>query len=93
RHDGVSWAVLFNLRTDAERHPLDEIIAPMLEKAADAIVEWPEGNVPDRDAHVEDDGANRHLQFAAKPRQRQQNAKDPRATIPAAVERTQTGRN
>lgn len=48
RRDKISFAVLFNRRTDSERKPLDEIIAPLLERAADSIVEWPEGSLAGR---------------------------------------------
>jgi N-acyl-D-amino-acid deacylase len=47
RRDKVSFAVLFNLRTDSARRPLDEIIAPLLEKTAESILEWPEGSLVD----------------------------------------------
>ena len=40
RHDGVSWAVLFNQRSDDENLP-DDAIDPALHHAADAVTDWP----------------------------------------------------
>jgi len=40
RHDGVSWAVLFNQRSDDEKLP-DSEIDPALHRAANAVNEWP----------------------------------------------------
>jgi CubicO group peptidase (beta-lactamase class C family) len=39
RHDGLVWAVLFNDRLKDDR------IDPALHKAADAVTEWPKGNL------------------------------------------------
>lgn len=42
RHDGLSWAVLFNSRRKpADEHP-GRAIDPLLHKAADAVVDWPD---------------------------------------------------
>ncbi len=41
RWDGLSWAVLFNLRNGSSGHP-DEEIDPALHRAADAVREWPD---------------------------------------------------
>jgi N-acyl-D-amino-acid deacylase len=41
RHDGVSWAVLFNQRSDDRQLP-DGEIDPALHRAADAVMDWPE---------------------------------------------------
>jgi len=40
RHDGVSWAILFNQRTDDKKLP-DSEIDPALHRAADAVTDWP----------------------------------------------------
>jgi N-acyl-D-amino-acid deacylase len=40
RHDGVSWAILFNQRSDDEKLP-DSEIDPALHRAANAVNEWP----------------------------------------------------
>jgi len=40
RWDGVSWAVLFNQRSDDDHLP-DSEIDPALHRAANAVVEWP----------------------------------------------------
>ena len=40
RHDGVSWAVLFNQRSDDGKLP-DGEIDPALHRAADAVHQWP----------------------------------------------------
>jgi hypothetical protein len=41
RHDGLSWAVLFNQRSDDKRLP-DAAIDPALHRAADAVDSWPD---------------------------------------------------
>ena len=40
RWDGLSWAVLFNQRSEDDRLP-DNEIDPALHRAADAVTEWP----------------------------------------------------
>jgi len=40
RHDGVSWAILFNQRTDDKKLP-DSEIDPALHRAANAVNVWP----------------------------------------------------
>ena len=40
RHDGVSWAILFNQRTDDKKLP-DSEIDPALHRAANAVTDWP----------------------------------------------------
>ena len=40
RWDGLSWAVLFNQRSDDDKLP-DNEIDPALHRAADAVTEWP----------------------------------------------------
>jgi hypothetical protein len=40
RHDGVSWAVLFNQRSEDDKLP-DSDIDPALHRAADAVRQWP----------------------------------------------------
>lgn len=41
RHDGLTWAVLFNTDTDAtQQHPASAI-DPLLHRAADAVQHWP----------------------------------------------------
>jgi CubicO group peptidase (beta-lactamase class C family) len=42
RHDGLTWAVLFNERLR------DESVDPALHRAADAVGEWPKGDLFDR---------------------------------------------
>jgi N-acyl-D-amino-acid deacylase len=44
RHDGVSWAVLFNQRSDDKKLP-DSEIDPALHRAANAVSEWPKHNL------------------------------------------------
>ncbi len=44
RWDGLSWAVLFNKRSDDPLHP-DNAIDRALHRAADAVTEWPIGKV------------------------------------------------
>jgi len=43
RHDGLSWAVLFNTRSDAKGAPLAGLIDGLVHQAADAVKKWPEG--------------------------------------------------
>jgi hypothetical protein len=40
RHDGVSWAILFNQRSDDDKLPDVEIDAG-LHRAANAVTDWP----------------------------------------------------
>ena len=40
RHDGVSWVILFNQRSDDKKLPDSEIDAA-LHRAANAVTEWP----------------------------------------------------
>jgi N-acyl-D-amino-acid deacylase len=40
RHDGVSWAILFNQRSDDKKLP-DSEIDPALHRAANAVSDWP----------------------------------------------------
>ena len=40
RWDGISWAVLFNQRSDDDKLP-DSEIDPALHRAANAVTEWP----------------------------------------------------
>lgn len=42
RHDGLSWAVLFNRRNDAEGKRLSSRIDPLMHVAANAVAEWPD---------------------------------------------------
>jgi N-acyl-D-amino-acid deacylase len=44
RSDGLSWAVLFNQRTEDEKLP-DSVLDPAMHRAADAVAEWPSGNL------------------------------------------------
>jgi N-acyl-D-amino-acid deacylase len=44
RHDGLSWAVLFNQRSDDKRLP-DTAIDGALHRAADAVTAWPAENL------------------------------------------------
>jgi N-acyl-D-amino-acid deacylase len=44
RHDGLSWAVLFNQRSDHKRLP-DTAIDGALHRAADAVTAWPAENL------------------------------------------------
>jgi N-acyl-D-amino-acid deacylase len=41
RHDGLTWAVLFNSRTSAKKVEPASAIDPLLHKAADAVKNWP----------------------------------------------------
>ena len=41
RWDGLSWAVLFNERSDDKKLP-DSEIDPALHRAADVVEKWPE---------------------------------------------------
>jgi CubicO group peptidase (beta-lactamase class C family) len=41
RHDGLSWAVLFNSRTSAKKVEPASAIDPLVHKAADAVKNWP----------------------------------------------------
>ena len=41
RHDGLCWAVLFNVRENAEGKGLAQIIDPLIHRAADAVDDWP----------------------------------------------------
>jgi N-acyl-D-amino-acid deacylase len=40
RHDGLSWVILFNQRSDDKNLPDDEI-DPALHRAANAVTDWP----------------------------------------------------
>jgi len=40
RHDGVSWVILFNQRSDDKKLP-DSEIDPALHRAANAVTDWP----------------------------------------------------
>jgi hypothetical protein len=40
RHDGVSWVILFNQRSDDKKLP-DGEIDPALHRAANAVTDWP----------------------------------------------------
>lgn len=42
RHDGVTWAVVFNTHANREGKFLNELIDPVLHAAADGVVSWPE---------------------------------------------------
>jgi hypothetical protein len=44
RWDGLSWAVLFNQRSEDKQLP-DEAIDSALHRAAEAVVDWPKGNL------------------------------------------------
>ena len=44
RHDGLAWAVLFNQRSTDPKLP-DGAIDGALHEAADAVAEWPEGDL------------------------------------------------
>jgi CubicO group peptidase (beta-lactamase class C family) len=44
RWDGLSWTVLFNQRSDDKKLP-DSAIDPALHRAADAVTEWPAGDL------------------------------------------------
>jgi N-acyl-D-amino-acid deacylase len=41
RHDGLTWAVLFNSRTSAKKVEPASAIDPLVHKAADAVKNWP----------------------------------------------------
>jgi N-acyl-D-amino-acid deacylase len=41
RHDGLSWAVLFNTDSDAKGKALADAIDPLVHVAADAVKQWP----------------------------------------------------
>jgi N-acyl-D-amino-acid deacylase len=43
RHDGLTWAVLFNSRDSAKKVEPAEAIDPLLHKAADVVKSWPPG--------------------------------------------------
>jgi N-acyl-D-amino-acid deacylase len=47
RHDGLSWAVLFNQRSE-DRRLSDAAIDPALHRAADAVNSWPDVDLFDR---------------------------------------------
>jgi len=42
RHDGLSWAVLFNTRKGTAGKNLSSVIDPLLHEAANAVVTWPD---------------------------------------------------
>ena len=44
RSDGLSWAVLFNQRSEDKKLPDGEIDGA-LHRAANAVTEWPEGDL------------------------------------------------
>lgn len=44
RWDGLSWAVLFNQRNRDEKLP-DGAIDPALHRAANAVTNWPKGDL------------------------------------------------
>jgi hypothetical protein len=41
RHDGLTWAVLFNARNSAKKVEPASAIDPLLHEAADAVKNWP----------------------------------------------------
>ena len=41
RHDGLDWAVLFNMTSTADGRHLAEVIDPLVHKAVDAVKTWP----------------------------------------------------
>jgi N-acyl-D-amino-acid deacylase len=43
RHDGLTWAVLFNADNDKQNKYLSKLIDPMIHPVADGIRQWPEG--------------------------------------------------
>ncbi len=43
RHDGLTWAVLFNSDYDPNHKFLIELIDPLLHPVADGITQWPDG--------------------------------------------------
>jgi len=45
RHDGLDWAVLFNMKSTAKGQVLAFAIDPLLHKAAAAVKAWPETDV------------------------------------------------
>lgn len=46
RHDGLTWAVLFNTEATSEGKALSGIIDPLIHRAADAVTQWPAGVFP-----------------------------------------------
>ena len=44
RHDGITWAVLFNRDFDAKHQYLGALIDPLLHPVADGIKVWPKGD-------------------------------------------------
>jgi CubicO group peptidase (beta-lactamase class C family) len=45
RHDGLTWAVLFNAKENAKGEYLAGKIDPLVHRAADEVREWPTGNL------------------------------------------------
>ncbi|MBI1831355.1 MAG: beta-lactamase family protein [Planctomycetes bacterium] len=43
RHDGLTWAVLFNARRNAKGEYLGNLIDPLVHQAADRVKNWPRG--------------------------------------------------
>ena len=46
RHDGLNWAVLFNMRDGKDGKRLSAIIDPLVHRAANQIEKWPENGLP-----------------------------------------------
>ena len=42
RHDGLTWAVLFNARSNAKGEYLGSLIDPLVHQAADKVKRWPQ---------------------------------------------------
>jgi N-acyl-D-amino-acid deacylase len=45
RHDGLTWAVLFNSRNNAKGVSLTNLIDPLVHQAADKVKTWPKGDL------------------------------------------------
>ena len=43
RHDGLTWAVLFNRDRDSKGKTFSNLIDPLVHRAADEVKEWPAG--------------------------------------------------
>jgi N-acyl-D-amino-acid deacylase len=48
RHDGLTWAVLFNSRSNRKGGYLGDLIDPLVHEAADKVKRWPEHNLFDK---------------------------------------------
>jgi N-acyl-D-amino-acid deacylase len=48
RHDGLGWAVLFNMAATADGKALASVIDPLVHHAADAVKTWPETELTEK---------------------------------------------